>query len=223
MSNNVSFSIDAIREAIFAIEKELGLLPKGIYKDVRTRLDVIEGRLKIISEQVKEDKNIISVSKDGYTIVPQITNLNFVGDSVYVSKTKDNEATVYLGSNGFDAVCSSTVMVEDLVYITGIDQNGVQQVDKVDISNLSTLPAVGMVVKKSSPTECSVLTLGNIVTSKNLTVNKRYYIGKDSQIIDHIPKCQGAGDSLYIQFIGIALDNSQLMFRPSFELSLRTS
>lgn len=38
-------AINALRTAIIAIEKELGITPKGVYADVRTRLDILESRI----------------------------------------------------------------------------------------------------------------------------------------------------------------------------------
>lgn len=40
-------AINALREAVIATEKELGVTPKGIYSDVRTRLDILESRINI--------------------------------------------------------------------------------------------------------------------------------------------------------------------------------
>jgi hypothetical protein len=41
---DVNVAVNAIREAVVAIETELGIAPSAIYPDVRTRLDAIEAK-----------------------------------------------------------------------------------------------------------------------------------------------------------------------------------
>lgn len=55
-------AINALREATFAIEKELGIVPSGIYTDVRARLDILEAR---IGFSIPSD-----VTNDGYIVSP---------------------------------------------------------------------------------------------------------------------------------------------------------
>lgn len=44
-SSEEDIAINALREAAFAIEKELGITPSGIYSDVRARFDILEARI----------------------------------------------------------------------------------------------------------------------------------------------------------------------------------
>ena len=49
-------AINALREATFAIEKELGVVPRGIYPDLRGRLDILESRLNFgVSQSFPND------------------------------------------------------------------------------------------------------------------------------------------------------------------------
>lgn len=49
-------AIEAIREAIFAIELELGIVPSGVYSDVRARLDILESRINFgVSPSIPND------------------------------------------------------------------------------------------------------------------------------------------------------------------------
>jgi hypothetical protein len=47
--SNVLDTANALRDAVFAIETELGKNPKSIYGNVKTRLDVIESRINNLS------------------------------------------------------------------------------------------------------------------------------------------------------------------------------
>lgn len=55
-------AINALRDACFAIEKELGLTPSGIYSDVRVRLDILESRINFGVNP--------SIPNDGYVLSP---------------------------------------------------------------------------------------------------------------------------------------------------------
>src|SRR6185295_11410638 len=50
------------RSAVFAIESELGIAPRGIYPDVRTRLDILESRINFSVSPV--------IPNDGYVKSP---------------------------------------------------------------------------------------------------------------------------------------------------------
>ncbi len=55
-------AINALRSATFAIEKELGIVPSGVYTDVRARLDILEARINSPASGI--------VLSDGYTNSP---------------------------------------------------------------------------------------------------------------------------------------------------------
>jgi len=55
-------AITALREATFAIEKELGIVPSGVYSDVRARFDILEARINSPASGI--------VLSDGYTNSP---------------------------------------------------------------------------------------------------------------------------------------------------------
>lgn len=44
-SSDEDIAINALRSATFAIEKELGITPSGVYSDVRARFDILEARI----------------------------------------------------------------------------------------------------------------------------------------------------------------------------------
>lgn len=61
-SSDEDVAINALRDATFAIEKELGITPSGIYTDVRARLDILEARINSPASGI--------VLSDGYTNSP---------------------------------------------------------------------------------------------------------------------------------------------------------
>lgn len=117
-------------------------------------------------------------------------------------------------SFGFDGACPSGVVVGDLVYITGPMSGGALQVDKVDPTQLLKMPAIGVVVDKSSPTTCTFVTSGPVQVLTGLTPNARYYVGADGRPTSVPPTAR----PLFFQVIGVALENETLLFQPSFDL-----
>jgi len=61
-------SSNAIREAVLAIEKELGINPKNIYGNVRARLDILENRINNPSTPSPSVENPFIVGTSGITI-----------------------------------------------------------------------------------------------------------------------------------------------------------
>ena len=75
-------AITALREAVFAIEIELGLVPSGVYSDTRARLDILEARVNFgVSPSIPNDgyvksplyiwnvpSNVILSISDGYGV-----------------------------------------------------------------------------------------------------------------------------------------------------------
>lgn len=98
-SSDEDIAINALRSATFAIEKELGLSPSGIYNDVRARFDILEARIN----------NPVSptILSDGYVNSPlYIVN---TPDSITLSITvgsgapTDNrvDGSLYMRSDGY--------------------------------------------------------------------------------------------------------------------------
>lgn len=54
-------AINALRDACYAIEKELGIVPSGVYSDVRARLDILESRINFgVSPSIPNDGYVLS-------------------------------------------------------------------------------------------------------------------------------------------------------------------
>jgi hypothetical protein len=93
--------------------------------------------------------------------------------------------------------------VGDFVYITGSPVLGFYQVAKADVADPLKVPAVGVIVEKSTATRCFVQTEGLFVTS-SLAPHSRYWVGSDSKV-SVSPPASGAA-----QIIGIALSDTDL-------------
>jgi hypothetical protein len=61
-------SVNAVRDAVLAVEKELGINPKNIYGNVRARLDILENRINNPSTPSPSVENPFIVGTSGITI-----------------------------------------------------------------------------------------------------------------------------------------------------------
>lgn len=113
----------------------------------------------------------------------------------------------------FLADCPSALAVEDIVYITGPEILGVAQVDIVDVTDISTAPAIGIIIEKISATRCKVVTVGEITTATVLTPGKRYFVGAAGTLSSTIPS-PGVGAIAVAQAVGYALDVDRFIFNP---------
>lgn len=64
-SSQEDMAITALRSAVFAIETELGVVPSGVYADVRARLDVLESRINFSTSAIEP-----GILNDGYVKSP---------------------------------------------------------------------------------------------------------------------------------------------------------
>ena len=115
----------------------------------------------------------------------------------------------------FPANCLGTDVVGDFVQITGDKVAGLAQVSKVDITDASTMPAIGVILQKDSLTDCFVQTFG-IIPASGLVSGARYWVGADSQLaaVHVIPP---TGEIAVAQVVGVALDPSELLLRPDYQ------
>jgi hypothetical protein len=61
-------SVNAVRDAVLAVEKELGINPKNIYGNVRARLDILENRINNPGTPSPSVENPFIVGTSGITI-----------------------------------------------------------------------------------------------------------------------------------------------------------
>jgi len=98
------------RDAIIAIESELGIEPSGTYTTVRARLDALDG---ILAEIIAGGGGISLILKDGVPVLTNVTSINFIGSAltvtqdsvigrvnVTISSTSEKQETITITSPG---------------------------------------------------------------------------------------------------------------------------
>jgi hypothetical protein len=112
------------------------------------------------------------------------------------------------------AECSAAESVGDFVCIVADPPNGHDLVGKADPSDFAKMPAVGVIISKSSPTDCLVQWLGetpNIFSG--LSSGEVYFVGADARIAEVPPVPTTV--PLFTQFMGVATAPSRLYLRPN--------
>lgn len=130
-----------------------------------------------------------------------------------VANVRKRVTSSEVGEISFSADCPSALSVEDIVYITGPEVSGIAQVDIVDITNVNTMPAIGIITEKTSSTRCKVVLVGEITTTSTLTPGKRYFVGATGTLSSTIP-APGVGAIAFAQPVGYALAVNRLIFNP---------
>jgi hypothetical protein len=105
------------------------------------------------------------------------------------------------------ANCLTSDIVGNLVRISGSDIGEVATVTKVDPSDNTKMPVIGMLIEKPTTTTCIIQTSGYIklVSLGPLTVGKRYFVGLDGNV-SMLPPLAISSPSNYamIQIVGVA-------------------
>ena len=112
------------------------------------------------------------------------------------------------------AECTAAESVGDFVCITDDPPNGVDLVGKADPSDFGKMPAVGVIISKSAPTDCLVQWLGetpNIFTG--LSSGEVYFVGVDAKIAEVPPIPTTV--PLFAQWMGVATAPTRLYLRPN--------
>jgi len=113
----------------------------------------------------------------------------------------------------FLANCQTGDSVGDLVYSSGGMVGGYYTVTKVDISDPSKMPAVGMIVAKVSPTICVVQVGGEIKDIYSGFVPGRHcFVGTDARLTQVVPTAPPTGVR-YSQPAAYAIASNVLLFR----------
>ena len=111
----------------------------------------------------------------------------------------------------FLAVCAPTDPVGAAVYISGAPVGEKYKVSKVDIALSYTMPAVGVIAKKLTSTECIVQTSGILKgVFTGLTLNKAMWADVNALLTQTLPPAPVTG-KLYIQQMGAALSSTDVI------------
>ncbi len=109
------------------------------------------------------------------------------------------------------AVCVASDAVNDLVYVTGPAVDGLAQVSRADIADVTKMPVIGIITTKSTPTRCTVA-LGGVVAIAGLLPGATYFVGPSGQPTPVRPPTGPGGR--FIQAVGVALDAGRLSLNP---------
>lgn len=112
----------------------------------------------------------------------------------------------------FVADCPASLVVDDLIYVTGPSVGGIVQVGKVDITNSATMPTIGIVTEKTTSTRCVVISLGLVNPNMSLSPG-RYFVGASGQPTNVVP-VPASGQKIAFQVVGYALDADRLIMKP---------
>jgi hypothetical protein len=112
------------------------------------------------------------------------------------------------------AECTAAESVGDFVCIVADPPNGVDLVGKADPSDFTKMPAVGIIISKSSPTDCLVQWFGETPDIfSGLNSGEVYFVGSDSKIADVPPVPTTV--PLFSQWMGVATAPTRLYVRPN--------
>jgi hypothetical protein len=112
----------------------------------------------------------------------------------------------------FLAFCFSTDAVGDAVYIMGDRVGERYQVTKVDIDNITHVPAIGVIIFKTSSTECVVQTQGILQgVYTGLTPQKPLFIGTDSRLTEIVTPHKPTPGRRALQIMGQGIASTELL------------
>lgn len=144
-----------------------------------------------------------------FTDDPYINGFIYIGSTA--NDSNPNSPTVSgSGFIEFEANCPFATSVDDFVYVVGPSIGGLLQVDTVDVTNLATMPAFGIVVGKTTPSLCKVRISGEVVPANMLEPGKRYFIDSTGKPSDTIPNPSPGGKAA-VQAAAYALDTNRLL------------
>lgn len=128
-------------------------------------------------------------------------------------------ASTTVAKDVFAANCQVADDIGQLVYVAAPEVGGVPQVAAADCRDLAKMPIIGVIVSKSSPTECVVQRTGRIdfAPYAPLTPGARYFVGDAGEPVTPAPT-PAPGSYVIIQPVGVALSDSFIEFQPSMTL-----
>lgn len=110
----------------------------------------------------------------------------------------------------FEANCLAGDLVNQFVRVVS-NTLSVPDVTKVDPSDASKMPAVGVIVQKPTATTCLVQVSGQITSFSPVVAGAWYYVGMTTYPVTVAPALPAIQ-----QVIGVGLDAARLLLRPGF-------
>lgn len=92
---------------------------------------------------------------------------------------------------------------------------------KANPADATKMPAVGIIVSKSSPTSCLVQYVGEVVNVYSALTNKKpLFVGLGGQLTD-VPPVPSLGGYAFVQTMGMTTSSNRLILVPSFFMTKR--
>jgi hypothetical protein len=111
------------------------------------------------------------------------------------------------------ADCSSSEAVGDFVYVSGPQVSNRDQVRKASPADYDKMPAVGVIISKSSSTTCLVQWMGETPPIfSGLSSGETYFLGADARLAERPPV--PVSGYMFAQPIAVALAADRAYIRP---------
>jgi len=121
----------------------------------------------------------------------------------------------------FKSNCLSSDIVGNCVFVTGSLVGGLVQVETVDPFNGSIkMPVFGIIISKSSPTDCIVQIFGVVLGVGIFTPGRPLYVSSTGKLT-HSVLAPTTGQVAYNQPMGIAFDTSSILLIPNYVITKR--
>lgn len=118
--------------------------------------------------------------------------------------------SAYAEGRYFEANCLAGDLLNQFVRVVG-NTLGVPDVTKVDPSDASKMPALGIIVQKPTATTCLVQVTGQTTTFSPVIAGSFYYVGATA-----LPVSVAPAPPALKQVVGVGLDTARLLLRSGF-------
>lgn len=109
-----------------------------------------------------------------------------------------------------DVACLSTDAIGSPVVVRDEPINGKYRVQTADPGDLTKMPAIGILVSKTTPTVGTMRMTGLCDVFEGLTPGANYMVGPGGSLVEEVPLTSATG-VLWAQHLGIALSSNVLL------------
>lgn len=121
------------------------------------------------------------------------------------------------GPTSISAVCDASDAVDDLIFVSGPEVGGKVKVSKIDITDSSKMPSIGVILSKSTATDCIVHLRGPFTLS-GTTAGAVIFAGTSGTMIESGPGRPSSGFRTY-QVIGYGRPSGTVDFQPELNVT----
>jgi hypothetical protein len=200
-----------IHDARVLVKFQPGLVPPPVAGEAAWLSETVDGQatnVQPLSPNIPIFLGIIKDTTDYFTLAEMCEVLLEIeqGDDAGIPPVSVPEVIV-------DANCLATDNVNDAVY-ERIPFTTKYQVSRADPHDFTKMPAIGILISKSSPTDCRVQFAGELAAYAGLTTGRTLFVG-NAGIPTHAEPTPAAPDfRSYIQAIAVAIAADKVLVRP---------